>query len=85
MNETTYDIFCAIFINFNLLKDEILAAKNAQKSIMSVSCIIRQTRQKVIKKGIILKIAINHALNMWLVAFGRKLYQICEHRYNNSN
>ena len=25
----------------------------------------------------------NYALNIWLVAFARKLYQICEHRYNN--
>ena len=36
----------------------------------------------MIKIGIFVKISTNYALNMWLVAFARKLYQICEHGYN---
>ena len=55
----------------------------AKKSIIWVSRIIRQTRGIVITIGIFFKISTICALNMWLVAFARKLYQICKHRYNN--
>ena len=48
-----------------------------------MSRVIRQTGGIVIKIGIFFKISTNYALNMWLVAFAKKLYQICEHRYNN--
>ena len=58
-------------------------SRYCKKSIIWVSHIIRQTIEIVIKIGIFVKISTNYALDMWLVAFARKLYQICERSYNN--
>ena len=54
-----------------------------KKTYLWVFRIIRQTRGIVKNIGIFFKISTNYALNMWLVAFARNLYQICEHRYKN--
>ena len=42
-----------------------------------------KSEEKLKKKFIIFKISAKYSLNIWLVAFAWKLYQIWEHRYNN--
>ena len=78
-SNTSFEQFSSTFMHSKLRYWK----KNAKRSIIWVSRVIRQTGGIIIRIGIFFKISMNYALNMWLVAFARKLYQICEHRYNN--
>ena len=55
-----------------------------KKSIIRMYQVISRIKGKVKKKiGIFFKISTNYAMNMWLVAFARKLYEIYQYRCNN--